>query len=119
MNELQYKFPEELTEIVTTDEFILVDPIENDEVKRRGIIMPFTNKAYKKGVVLKVGPGKKRNEKLVPVESEPNDIVLYDHDKAKKVSVNARTFYLVKESEGVLAKVGQVENGMIDIYGEI
>ena len=114
-----YIIPSQINEIQAAGEYVLVDSIVDEESIRKGIIIPYKEKCFRKGVILKVGTGKTVKEKTIPLNSNINDVVLYDHDKAQKVSINSKTLYLIKEAEGVYMKIGDLKEGVLEFYEEI
>ena len=112
-----YEYPE-INDVEVTDEYLLLDKIEVKKETDFGFKLPFNTSNFINGIVLKVGPGKKIDEMVISPWSEVIDIVIYEDTKSKKITINRKTFYLVKESEGVLAKTGDLINGEIKIYDE-
>ena len=113
---MNYTIPTEVQDVSILDEYLLLDKIDEKLTTDSGFLLPFNKSNFQKGIVIKVGPGKKVKNNIVSTCSAVNDIVLYEHEKAKKVTVDEKTFYLIKESEGVLAKIGDFEFGELKIY---
>ena len=91
---------------------ILVEPVEEKEVKKGGIIIPDTAKEKpQQGEIVAVGPGAP-NEKgeVQPLDVKPGDRVLFGKWSGTEVKLDGQELLIMKESdilgviEGVAAK---------------
>ena len=70
-----------------------------------GIVIPDTVKEKpQEGKVISVGPGKKEDGKIMPIELKENDIVMYKKWGGTEVKVEGKELLLVKE-EDIIAKI--------------
>ena len=85
---------------------VLVLPIEQDEVKKGGIIIPDTAKEKpQEGKIVAVGAGKRdESGKLVPMEVKKGDRVLYGKYSGTEIKVDGKDFLIMREDDilGVL-----------------
>ena len=80
---------------------VLVRALEEQEVKRGGIIIPDTAKEKpQEGEVIAIGPGRV-NEKgdRVPVEVKTGDKVLFGKYSGSEVTVGEQTYLIMRESD--------------------
>ena len=80
---------------------VLVRALEEQEVKRGGIIIPDTAKEKPmEGEVIAIGPGRV-NEKgdRVPVEVKTGDKVLFGKYSGSEVTVGEQTYLIMRESD--------------------
>ena len=80
---------------------VLVRALEEQEVKRGGIIIPDTAKEKpQEGEVIAVGPGRV-NEKgdRVPVEVKKGDKVLFGKYSGTEVNVGEQAYLIMRESD--------------------
>jgi len=83
---------------------VLVEPIEEREVRKSGIIIPDTAKEKpQEGKVIAVGPGK-RDEKgnLIPMDVKEGDKILFGKYAGTEVKIDGKE-YLIMHQEDVLA----------------
>ena len=79
---------------------VLVKPIEQDEIKKGGIIIPDTAKEKPQhGEVVEVGPGRTEDGKLVPMEVAKGNRVLYGKYSGTEVSIEGDEFLIMRESD--------------------
>ncbi|MCX6356557.1 MAG: co-chaperone GroES [Candidatus Aureabacteria bacterium] len=85
---------------------ILVQRLEEDGVKKGGIIIPDTAKEKPmQAKVIEVGPGKRNEDgKLIPLEVKKGDTVLIGKYAGNEVTVNDKEYLILRE-EDVLAVV--------------
>ena len=87
---------------------VLVQPIEQEEVKKGGIIIPDTAKEKpQEGEVIAVGPGRKTDEgKLIALDVRPGDRVLIGKYSGTDVKIDGTEYVILREDEvlGVLKK---------------
>ncbi len=80
---------------------ILVERIEEEEVKKGGIILPDTAKEKpQKGKVIEVGPGR-RNEKgeLIPMEVKKGDLILFSKYAGTEVKIEDKEYLIMREDD--------------------
>ena len=86
---------------------ILVEPVEEKEVKKGGIIIPDTAKEKpSQGEVTAVGPGgRDETGKLIPIDLKVGDRVLFGKWSGTEVKLDGEELLIMKESDimGVLA----------------
>lgn len=80
---------------------ILVKPIEEQEVKKGGIIIPDTAKEKPmEGEVTEVGTGRITDDgKKIDLEVKKGDRVLYGKYSGTEVSINGEEFLIMRESD--------------------
>lgn len=84
---------------------VLVLPIEQDEVKKGGIIIPDTAKEKpQEGKIVAVGPGKHEDGKLVPMNVKKGDRVLYSKYGGTEIKIDGKDHLIMREDDilGVL-----------------
>lgn len=85
---------------------IVIEPIEQEEVTKGGIVLPETAKEKpQKGKVLSVGPGE-RNDKgeRIPMDVATGDTVLFAKYAGTEIKVDGNKLLILKEAD-VLAIV--------------
>lgn len=82
---------------------VLVKPVEKDEVKRSGIIIPDTAKEKpQEGLIVAVGKGKTSDDgKLIPMEVKVGDRVLYGKYSGTEFKIND-VEHLILHQEDIL-----------------
>jgi chaperonin GroES len=86
-------------------EYILIEPISQEEKTKSGIILPSTVEKEKpeQGKVIAVGSGKRTNDgKIIAPEVKPGDIVLFTKYGPNEVKVDNKE-YLIAKQEDILA----------------
>ncbi len=85
---------------------VLVKPVEAEEVKRGGIIIPDTAKEKPmQGEVMEVGSGRQTEDgKTVPMTVKKGNKILYGKYSGTEISVNGEDLLIMRESD-VLAIV--------------
>jgi len=80
---------------------VIVKPVEEQEVKKGGIIIPDTAKEKPmEGEVIEVGPGRTTEEgKKVTLEVKKGDRVLYGKYSGTEVSIEGSEFLIMRESD--------------------
>ncbi len=81
---------------------VLVKPIDPDEVKKGGIIIPDTAKEKpQEGEIIAVGKGRLNEEsgKRVPLEVKKGDKVLYGKYSGTEIMVNNVEHLILRESD--------------------
>lgn len=85
---------------------VLIKPIEVDEVKKGGIIIPDTAKEKPmQGEVMEIGSGRQTEEgKTIPMSVKKGDKILYGKYSGTEISVDSDDLLIMRESD-VLAIV--------------
>jgi len=80
---------------------VLVEPLEQDEVKKGGIIIPDSAKEKpQEGKVIAVGEGKlDDNGKRIPINVKKGDKVLMPKYGGTEVKINDKTYQLIREDD--------------------
>ena len=79
---------------------VLVKPLEQDEVKKGGIIIPDTAKEKpQEGEVVEAGPGRTEDGKQIPMEVKKGDRILYGKYSGSEVSVDGQEYLIMRESD--------------------
>jgi chaperonin GroES len=85
---------------------VLVHPVEQEEVKKGGIIIPDTAKEKpQEGKVVAVGPGKKDdNGKVIHLDVKKGDRVLYSKYGGTEIKIDGKDYLIMREDDilGVL-----------------
>jgi chaperonin GroES len=86
---------------------VLIKPLEAEEMKKGGIIIPDTAKEKpQEGEVIEVGPGRVTDEgKKVPLEVKKGDKVLYGKYSGTEVTIDDTEYMIMRESD-ILAVLG-------------
>ena len=82
---------------------VLVQPLEKDEIKKGGIIIPETAKEKpQEGKIVAAGPGKRDNEgKIVPMDVKAGDRILYGKYSGTEIKIDD-VEYLIMHQEDIL-----------------
>jgi len=80
---------------------VLVQPIEQDEIKKGGIIIPDTAKEKpQEGKIIAVGEGKlDDNGKRIPMNVKKGDRVLMPKYGGSEVKIDDKTYQLIREED--------------------
>ena len=79
---------------------VLVLPIEQEEVKKGGIIIPDTAKEKpQEGKIVAVGPGKHEDGKLVPLNVKKGDRVLYSKYGGTEIKIDGKDHLIMREDD--------------------
>ncbi len=86
---------------------VLIKPLEAEESKRGGIIIPDTAKEKpQQGEVMEVGPGRVGEEgDKIPMEVKKGDRVLYGKYSGTEVTVDNIEYLIMRESD-IFAIIG-------------
>ena len=83
---------------------VIVEPEEGEEKTASGIVIPDTAKEKpQEGEVVAVGPGRYEDGKLVPLDVEPGDTVVYSKYGGTEVKVAGKEYLILSERD-ILAK---------------
>jgi chaperonin GroES len=80
---------------------VVVKPLEEQETKKGGIIIPDTAKEKPmQGEIMEVGSGRLSDEgKTMPLEVKKGDRVLYGKYSGTEVSIDGDEFLIMRESD--------------------
>jgi chaperonin GroES len=86
---------------------VLIKPLEAEEIKRGGIIIPDTAKEKpQQGEVIEVGPGRVSEEgDKIPMEVKKGDKVLYGKYSGTEVTIDDVEYLIMRESD-IFAVIG-------------
>ena len=86
---------------------VLIKPLEGEEMKKGGIIIPDTAKEKpQQGEVMEVGPGRVGEEgNKIPMEVKKGDRVLYGKYSGTEVTVDNIEYLIMRESD-IFAIIG-------------
>ena len=85
---------------------VLVQPLEEKEVKKGGIIIPDTAKEKpQEGEVVAVGNGRREKGELIPLDVKAGDRILFGKYSGNDIKIDDEEFMILKEDE-ILAKIG-------------
>ncbi|HEX9917148.1 MAG TPA: co-chaperone GroES [candidate division Zixibacteria bacterium] len=86
---------------------VLVKPLETEETKKGGIIIPDTAKEKpQEGEIMEVGPGRITEDgKKIPMEVKKGDKILYGKYSGTEVTIDNVDYLIMRESD-ILAIVG-------------
>ena len=91
-----------------TNDYILVEPVKEEEITKGGIVIPETAREEKsmRGKVISVGPGKV-NEKgeRTPVRISVGQMIVFKKYAPDEVKIDNQEYYFIKEDD-VLAIIG-------------
>lgn len=86
---------------------VLVQPVEQEEQKKGGIIIPDTAKEKpQEGKVIALGTGKRDDEgKLIPFEVKKGDRVLISKYGGTEIKIDGKDYLIMREDDilGVIA----------------
>jgi len=84
---------------------VVVQPSEEEEVSKGGIILPDTAKEKpQRGVIIAVGPGRLDEEgKRIPMEVKKGDKVIYSKYAGSEIKQDDKEVLILRESD-ILAK---------------
>lgn len=83
---------------------VLVEPGESEETTATGIVIPDTAKEKpQEGKVLAVGPGRWEDGKLIPLDVEVGDTVIYSKYGGTEVKIKGKEYLILSERD-ILAK---------------
>lgn len=120
ISNMQFTMPTELSDVLLPNDRVLIVPVDADDKTHGGLILdPRHRDAFRKGIVVLVGPGKLTEDETarIPMQLTNGDVVLYDVNVAKPITINTKTFNIFTESEGLIAKIGEVnKEGEIQYY---
>jgi chaperonin GroES len=85
-------------------DFVLIEPIKEEEKTKAGILLPDTAEREKpeQGKVIAAGPGKNTAKGLIPMIVKPGDKVLFTKYGPNEIKVDGKE-YLIAKQEDILA----------------
>ena len=80
---------------------VVVKPIESDEIKKGGIIIPDTAKEKPmQGEVIEIGTGRITDDgKKMPIEVKKGDKILYGKYTGTEVNIGEEEYLIMRESD--------------------
>ena len=79
---------------------VVVKPLEEEETKKGGIIIPDTAKEKPmEGKIIEVGIGRYEDGKTLPLEVKKGDRVLYGKYSGTEVSISGEEYLIMRESD--------------------
>lgn len=83
---------------------VLVKPIEKEEEKKGGLIIPDTAKEKpQEGEVIAVGPGKRDDDgKLIPMDVKAGDRILYGKYSGTEIKLEDDEEFLIMHQDDIL-----------------
>ena len=91
---------------------ILVEPVEEKEVKKGGIIIPDSAKEKPtEGLVVALGTGKLKDDgKKIPLDVKAGDLILFGKYSGQEIKLDGDEFLIMREDE-VLGVIEGSSNG--------
>lgn len=81
-------------------ERVLIEPTEDLEISKSGIVLPSTSKEKpQKGKVLAVGEGKYIEGKLIPLSVKKGDEVLFSKYGGDEIKIDNKELKILNESD--------------------
>ena len=100
--------------MIAIEDKIILEALEPEKLTSGGVILPDTsNEASDRGRVLHIGPGRAtHNGDRIPMQVGVGDIIAYPKNLARKVEVDNKDFYVIRESELLMIiSQGEKQNG--------
>ena len=91
--------------IKTLSDYVLIEPIKEEEKTKSGILLPETadKERPEQGNVIAVGPGKRNDEgNLIPMDLKVGQKVLFTKYSPNEIKVEGKE-YLIAKQEDILA----------------
>jgi len=88
-------------------DYILIEPIKEEEKTKTGILLPQTAEKERpeQGKVIAVGPGRKTiSGKVIPIDVKPGDRVLFTKYGPNEIKIDNKE-YLIAKQEDILAVI--------------
>lgn len=86
---------------------VIVKRLAEDEKTKGGIIIPDSAKETPaEGKVIAVGPGKKEDGKIVPLDVKVNDRIIFSKYAGNEIKIEGEEFLIMKEDDilGIVEK---------------
>jgi len=80
---------------------VVVEPIEQEDVTARGIVLPETAKEKpQKGLILAIGPGARDDSgKRIVLDVAVNDTVLFAKYAGTEIKIESKKYLILRESD--------------------
>ena len=79
---------------------ILIEPIKKEDKTASGILLPGNSQdKQEQGKIIAVGPGKKEEGKIVPLEVKVGDVVVFTQYGPNEIKVDGKKYLIAKESD--------------------
>lgn len=79
---------------------VLIKPLEEQEIKKGGIIIPDTAKERPmQGEIVEVGPGRIEDGKKIGMEVKKGDKILYGKYSGTEVTIDETEYLIMRESD--------------------
>ncbi|MBU3942663.1 co-chaperone GroES [Patescibacteria group bacterium] len=80
---------------------VLIEPIEEEEITKSGILLPNTSEKEKpeQGRVIAVGQGQEKGGKIVPMKVKVGDRVLFSKYGLTEIKVDNKEYLMAKQSD--------------------
>lgn len=86
--------------VIPLQDKILIEPLEEKEVRGSGIILPDTAKEKpQKGKVVAVGSGRYLEGKKVPLEVKVGDVVIFKKYAPDEIKIEGKEYFILEESD--------------------
>lgn len=89
------------------NDYLLIEPIKEDEVTKGGIVIPETAREERpvKGKVIAVGPGKLNDKgERIPLNIKEGQTVIFKKYAPDEIKIDDKEYYFVREDD-ILAVV--------------
>ncbi|MCS7184047.1 MAG: co-chaperone GroES [Patescibacteria group bacterium] len=84
------------------NDYVLVEPIKQEEITKGGIIIPDTAREERaiKGKIIAVGPGKlnEKNERA-PLSVKEGQIILFKKYAPDEIKIEDKEYYFIREDD--------------------
>jgi chaperonin GroES len=84
------------------NDYVLVEPIKQEEVTKGGIIIPDTAREERaiKGKVIAVGPGKVNDQgERIPLNIKEGQIILFKKYAPDEIKIDDKEYYFIREDD--------------------
>jgi chaperonin GroES len=84
------------------NDYVLVEPIKQEEVTKGGIIIPDTAREERaiKGKVIAVGPGKVNDQgERTPLNIKEGQIILFKKYAPDEIKIDDKEYYFIREDD--------------------
>ena len=79
---------------------ILIEPIKKEDKTVSGILLPENSQdKQEQGKIIAIGPGKKEEGKIVPLEVKVGDVVVFTQYGPNEIKVDGKKYLIAKESD--------------------
>ena len=79
---------------------ILIEPIKKEDKTASGILLPENSQdKQEQGKIIAIGPGKKEDGKIVPLEVKVGDVVIFTQYGPNEIKVDGKKYLIAKESD--------------------